>query len=59
MHWMIRTEDGSSTLYVPELDEHYHSVHGAVREARQGWMRNWQSVRKGNFGLLKQDSEQA
>ena len=34
MHRMIRTEDGSSTLYVPELDEHYHSVHGAVREAR-------------------------
>ena len=28
------TADGSSTLYVPALDEHYHSTHGAVQEAR-------------------------
>ncbi|MBC6991233.1 tRNA (5-methylaminomethyl-2-thiouridine)(34)-methyltransferase MnmD [Hymenobacter sp. BT491] len=27
------TEDGSSTLYVHALDEHYHSTHGAVQEA--------------------------
>ena len=27
------TKDGSNTLYVPQLDEHYHSVHGAVQEA--------------------------
>lgn len=29
----IRTEDGSTTLYVPELNEHYHSVHGAIQES--------------------------
>ena len=27
------TEDGSRTLYVPEMDEHYHSVKGALTEA--------------------------
>ncbi len=27
------TSDGSHTLYVPELDEHYHSVHGAIQES--------------------------
>lgn len=27
------TRDNSSTLYVPELDEYYHSVHGAVQES--------------------------
>ena len=27
------TEDGSHTLYLPELDEHYHSTHGAIRES--------------------------
>ncbi|MDO5522964.1 MAG: tRNA (5-methylaminomethyl-2-thiouridine)(34)-methyltransferase MnmD [Bacteroidia bacterium] len=27
------TEDGSHTLFVPALDEHYHSTHGAVRES--------------------------
>lgn len=29
-----QTEDGSSTLYVPELDETYHSTHGAIQESR-------------------------
>ncbi len=27
------TEDGSYTLYLPEIDETYHSVHGAVNES--------------------------
>ena len=27
------SEDGSSTLYRPDLDEHYHSVHGAIQES--------------------------
>lgn len=27
------TSDGSQTLYIPELDEHYHSVKGAVTES--------------------------
>lgn len=27
------TGDGSSTLYHPELDEHYHSIHGAYTES--------------------------
>lgn len=27
------TNDGSKTLYVPELDEHYHSIHGARQES--------------------------
>ncbi|MBI5219315.1 MAG: tRNA (5-methylaminomethyl-2-thiouridine)(34)-methyltransferase MnmD [Bacteroidia bacterium] len=27
------TGDGSHTLYVPELNEHYHSTHGAIRES--------------------------
>jgi len=27
------TEDGSHTLYLPELDEPYHSIHGAIQES--------------------------
>lgn len=27
------TEDGSQTVYLPEMDEHYHSIHGAVGES--------------------------
>lgn len=29
-----RTADGSYTLYVPELNEHYHSVKGALTESQ-------------------------
>jgi tRNA U34 5-methylaminomethyl-2-thiouridine-forming methyltransferase MnmC len=28
------TADGSFTIYVPDLDEHYHSMNGAVQESR-------------------------
>lgn len=28
------TEDGSHTLYLPGMDEHYHSTHGAVQESQ-------------------------
>ena len=28
------TGDGSSTVYLPGLNEHYHSTHGAVQESR-------------------------
>lgn len=28
------TADGSHTLYLPEMNEHYHSVNGAVQESR-------------------------
>lgn len=28
------TADGSHTLFIPEMDEHYHSVNGAIQESR-------------------------
>jgi tRNA U34 5-methylaminomethyl-2-thiouridine-forming methyltransferase MnmC len=28
-----RTRDGSHTLFVPTLNEHYHSIHGALQES--------------------------
>ncbi|WP_417885692.1 tRNA (5-methylaminomethyl-2-thiouridine)(34)-methyltransferase MnmD [Zunongwangia sp.] len=30
---IIRTADGSVTIHLPELDEQYHSKHGAIQEA--------------------------
>ncbi|CAN5408791.1 tRNA (5-methylaminomethyl-2-thiouridine)(34)-methyltransferase MnmD [soil metagenome] len=30
---LIKTADGSHSLYVKDLDEHYHSIHGAIQEA--------------------------
>ena len=34
------TGDGSPTIYLPELDEHYHSVHGALQEAQHVFIKN-------------------
>ncbi len=31
---VVQTADGSHSLFVPELDEHYHSRHGALQESR-------------------------
>jgi tRNA U34 5-methylaminomethyl-2-thiouridine-forming methyltransferase MnmC len=28
------TADGSPTIYLPEIDEHYHSVNGAIQESK-------------------------
>jgi len=33
MRQLITTSDGSHTIYVPELNEHYHSIHGAIQES--------------------------
>lgn len=37
---LVITQDGSSTLYVPELNEHYHSVHGAITESLHVFIEN-------------------
>lgn len=37
---LITTSDGSHTIYVPELDEHYHSVHGAIQESSIIFIKN-------------------
>ncbi len=37
---IIKTEDGSHTLFVPELNEHYHSVHGAINESQHIFIQN-------------------
>ncbi len=30
---IVTTADGSHSLYLKELNEHYHSVHGAIQES--------------------------
>ena len=31
---IIKTADGSHSLYIKELNEHYHSIHGAIQESK-------------------------
>ncbi|PTN07523.1 tRNA U34 5-methylaminomethyl-2-thiouridine-forming methyltransferase MnmC [Mangrovibacterium marinum] len=37
---LILTADGSHTLYVPALNEHFHSVHGAIQESMHVFIKN-------------------
>jgi tRNA U34 5-methylaminomethyl-2-thiouridine-forming methyltransferase MnmC len=37
---IIPTEDGSSTIYIPEWNESYHSKHGAIQEAYHVFIQN-------------------
>jgi tRNA U34 5-methylaminomethyl-2-thiouridine-forming methyltransferase MnmC len=45
----IITEDGSHTIYLPEMNEHYHSVHGAIQESLHIYI---------NQGLLHLDKKE-
>jgi tRNA U34 5-methylaminomethyl-2-thiouridine-forming methyltransferase MnmC len=37
---IVETEDGSHTIFVPEIKEHYHSIHGAVQESMHIFIRH-------------------
>lgn len=37
---IIQTSDGSHTLYLEEMDETYHSRHGAIQESRHVFLKN-------------------
>jgi len=39
-HELIKTSDGSTSLYIPQLDETYHSVHGALQETQHVFIKN-------------------
>ena len=34
------TQDGSHTLFLPQIDEHYHSIFGAINESRHVYIEN-------------------
>ena len=46
---LVITEDGSHSLYVPELGEHYHSLQGAVNESNHVFIKE---------GLLRLNKQQ-
>ena len=45
------TADGSKTLYLPDLDENYHSFHGAIQEAQHVFIKNGLDALK-NLGTI-------
>ena len=48
------TADGSHTLYVKELDETYHSIHGAIQEAKHVFIdAGFKHVKKERLKILE------
>ena len=42
---IVQSEDGSSTIFIPEINQHYHSIHGALQESRHVFMKmGWDVV---------------
>jgi tRNA U34 5-methylaminomethyl-2-thiouridine-forming methyltransferase MnmC len=51
---LIETADGSHSLFVPELNEHYHSVHGALQESRHVFIEaGLKQISKNNIRILE------
>ncbi len=45
-HEIIQTNDGSTTIHLPEWNESYHSKHGAIQEAYHVFIKNGLSLFK-------------
>ena len=51
---LLITEDGSNSLYVPEIDECYHSSHGAIQESRHVFIEaGLKQCRKSEINVLE------
>ena len=44
---IIQTNDGSTTIHLPEWNESYHSIHGAIQEAYHVFIKNGLSLFQG------------
>lgn len=46
---LIVTGDGSKTIYLPELNEYYHSSHGALQEAQHVFIKHGLTSQAGDY----------
>ena len=47
------TEDGSTSIHLPEWDEQYHSKHGAIQEAYHVFIRSGLDLFQGDIAILE------
>ncbi|MFA5575202.1 MAG: tRNA (5-methylaminomethyl-2-thiouridine)(34)-methyltransferase MnmD [Brumimicrobium sp.] len=51
---IIETKDGSKTIYLPDINESYHSTHGAIREALHVFIKNgWNQTQQLRCNILE------
>lgn len=49
---IVETEDGSHSLFVPELDEQFHSRHGAIQESKHVFVQmGWERAKQGKTNI--------
>lgn len=49
---LVTTADGSSSIFLPQFNEHYHSQHGAVQESQYVFMKmGWEEATKGKSSI--------
>lgn len=46
---VITTGDGSKTIYLPEINEYYHSSHGALQEAHHVFLKHGLYTQTGDY----------
>ncbi|WP_034057185.1 tRNA (5-methylaminomethyl-2-thiouridine)(34)-methyltransferase MnmD [Lacinutrix jangbogonensis] len=51
---IIITEDGSTTIHIPEWNEQYHSTHGAIQEAEHVYLKHGLAFFCASEGYTKQ-----
>lgn len=51
---IIITEDGSTTIHIPEWNEQYHSTHGAIQEAKHVYLEHGLAYFCASEGYIKQ-----
>lgn len=51
---IIETNDGSKTIHLPELNESYHSTHGALQEAKHVFIKSgWDELNLDSCAILE------
>lgn len=51
---IITTEDGSKTIHLPEINESYHSTHGALQEAMHVFIKSgWDEIKTNEVNILE------
>lgn len=51
---LIYTQDGSKTIHLPELNEYYHSKHGALQEAVHVFIKNgFNEINQNTISILE------
>ncbi|RYM35974.1 SAM-dependent methyltransferase [Brumimicrobium glaciale] len=51
---IITTKDGSKTIYMPDIYEHYHSNHGALQEALHVFIKSgWDEIKTKEVSVLE------